>query len=372
MFCKTCLFPNTKPDINFNEDGICDSCISAKRKHGLFKSINWSSRKEKFEKILDKAKLISGNYYNCIVPVSGGKDSTWQVYVMKKLHKMNPLAITFDQFDQTPLGRQNLEALKSIGVDHIHFTMNPDLIRKLVQTGFEIVGDPYWVNHVGILTVPIHFACKFKIPLVVYGENPLFEYGGPEFDRDNYVMNKKWRQQHGGMRGMREEDVVDENISIEDIRMLTFPEDEEIEKNNIQALFYGHFFKWQPDKHTEFIKKFGWKEDRKPQKGSWSKTENLDMKFIDIRESIKFLKYGYGRATDQLNIAIKSNLISRKKALKLADKIDGKVDQKNITHFCKYLKISKEKYNEIMDSFVNHNLFVKDNKGEWRKKFKRN
>ena len=96
------------------------------------------------------------------------------------------------------------------------------------------------------------------------------------------------------------------------------------------------------------------------------------MKFIDIRERIKFLKYGYGRATDQLNIAIKSNLISRKKALKLADKIDGKVDQKNITHFCKYLKISKEKYNEIMDSFVNHNLFVKDNKGEWRKKFKRN
>ena len=92
------------------------------------------------------------------------------------------------------------------------------------------------------MTVPIHFACKFKIPLVVYGENPLFEYGGPEFDRDNYVMNKKWRQQHGGMRGMREEDVVDENISIEDIRMLTFPEDEEIEKNNIQALFYGHFF----------------------------------------------------------------------------------------------------------------------------------
>lgn len=361
MYCKTCLFPRTKPDIQFNNQGICDSCLSAKRKHGAENSIDWKNREKEFEKIIDKARSNSGNYYNCIVPVSGGKDSTWQVYVMKKKHNMRPLGITFDQFDQTDHGRKNLEALKSIGVDHIHFSMNPLLIKKLVRTGFEIVGDPYWINHVGMLTVPIHFACRFKIPLVVYGENPIFEYGGPEVDRDNYLMNKRWRQQHGGMRGMREEDVVGQDITTDEIKMLMFPSDEEILKNNVEAVFYGHFFKWEPEKHTKFIQQFGWKPLKKPQVGSWSLTENIDMKYIDIRERIKFLKYGYGRATDQLNIAIRSNLISREKALKIVKKIDGKVDSKNIKSFCKYLNISKDVYNEIVNSFVNHNLFIKDN-----------
>tara|TARA_B100001063_G_C16722982_1_gene534694 strand:+ start:338 stop:1456 length:1119 start_codon:yes stop_codon:yes gene_type:complete len=368
MYCKTCLFPNTKPDIHFNNQGICDSCLSAKRKHGKKKSINWEKREKDFQKILERSKKNSGSYYDCIVPVSGGKDSTWQVYVMKKKHKMNPLAITFDQFDQTSHGKKNLDILRQIGVDHVHFTMNPLLIKKLVKTGFEIIGDPYWVNHVGILTVPIHFACKFKIPLVVYGENPIFEYGGPEADRDNYIMNKKWRQQHGGMRGMREEDVVSHDIKIEDIKILTFPTDKEVLKNKVQAIFYGHFFKWEPEKHTKFIQTFGWKPLKKAQEGSWSITENIDMEFIDIRERIKFLKYGYGRATDQLNIAIRSNLISRNKALKIAKKIDGKVNKKNITSFCKYLNISKSEYDVIVDSFVNHDLFIKDNENGWRLK----
>ena len=371
MFCKTCLFPNTKPDIDFDSNGICDSCISAKKKHGLYKSINWEQREKKFKEILEYSKQYSNSYYNCVVPVSGGKDSTWQVYAMKKIHKMRPLAITFDQFDQTDLGKKNLEILREIGVDHIHFTMNPELVRRLVKIGFEVVGDPYWINHVGILTVPIQFACKFKIPLVVYGENPLFEYGGPEFDRDNFVMNKKWRQQHGGMRGLREEDVLGEGIDFDDIKMLTFPEDHEIEAAKVQAIFYGHFFKWEPEKHTELVKKIGWKALSKPQRGSWSKTENIDMKFIDVREKIKYLKYGYGRATDQLNIAIKSKLISRKEALKIVKKLDGKVDGRNEKEFCNYLKISKAKYDEIINSFVNHDLFLKGNKGNWIPKFKR-
>ena len=185
-FCKTCLFPDTKPDLYFNKAGICDACASAKRKHGKINSVDWSERKNSFEKILQNAKKKEG-LYNCVVPVSGGKDSSWQVYAMKHIHKMKPLAVTFDQFDQTDLGRNNLDALKSIGVDHIHFSLNPNIVKLLVKKGFEIVGDPYWVNHVGIFTVPMHVANKFNIPLVVYGENPIFEYGGPENDRDNYV-----------------------------------------------------------------------------------------------------------------------------------------------------------------------------------------
>ena len=153
--------------------------------------------------------------------------------------------------------------------------------------------------------------------------------------------------------------------------MLTFPSDVEIFKNKVQAIFYGHFYKWEPEKHTKFIQTLGWQPLKKPQVGSWSVTENIDMDFIDIRERIKFLKYGYGRATDQLNIAIRSNLISRSKAIKLVKNIDGKINNKNVKKFCKYLDISISDYNSIMDSFVNHDLFLKDNKGGWRLKIDR-
>lgn len=373
-YCKNCLFPNTKPDIYFDKDDICDACNSAKRKHLNSQSdLNWDERSKEFNQIIQET-LQSTKFreYDCIVPVSGGKDSTWQTHAMKVIHGLRVLAVTFDQFDQSDIGTHNLEVLKSIGVDHIHFTLNPNIVKKFVYKGFETVGDPYWVNHVGIFTIPIHIAVKFKIPLIIYGENPIFEYGGPKYSRDNMVMNKRWRQEFGGMRGYREEDMIDEDTKKDDIKILFYPDDELIEKNNIKAIFYGHFFKWTPVEHTKFVKKkYGWKNLEKPQYGSFMTEENCDMEFIDIRESIKYLKYGYGRATDQLNIMIREKLISRQEALKIVRKIDGKVNPKNITKFCNYLNISLEEYNSIIDNFVNKEIFYLNNKKEWILKLKR-
>ena len=291
---------------------------------------------------------------------------------MKKKHKLRTLAVTFDQFDQSDVGLHNLEVLKSIGVDHIHFSLNPNIVKKLVYKGFETIGDPYWVNHVGMFTVPIHIAVKFKIPLVVYGENPIFEYGGPQHSRDNMIMNKRWRQEFGGMRGYREEDMLDFDITENDIKMLYYPADEEIEKNKIRAIFYGYYFKWNPSEHTKFIKEsYGWKTLNRAPSGSFMKEENCDMRFIDIRESIKYLKYGYGRATDQLNIQIRDNLISREEALKIVKKIDGKVSKNNIYKFCNYLNISIDEYQNIVNNFVNKELFYLSNNGNWKLKKKR-
>ncbi len=368
-FCTKCLFPDTKPDIFFDKFNKCDACISAERKHNEknFKKIDWSKRELEFSYLLEESlKISSKNEYDCIVPVSGGKDSIWQVYAMSKIHNLRTLAVTFDQFDQTPIGLHNLNALKEIGVDHLHFTLNPKVIRDLVYKGFEIIGDPYWVNHVGIWTVPMHIAVKFKVPLVVYGENPIFEYGGPDYSRDNMIMNKKWRQEFGGMRGIREEDMVDDNITSEDLKMLVYPKDEDIEKYQIKGIFYGHFFKWEPIKHTKFVmNNLNWKPLETAPKGSWMTQENCDMQFIDIRERIKYLKYGYGRATDQLNIAIRQGVIQRDEALKIVKNIDGEVDEENVIKFCKYLMISKEKYEEIIDSFVNQEIFYKNNENKW-------
>ena len=370
-YCKKCLFPNTKPDLYFDNNNICDACNSGENKHGLnFQSpndnIDWEKRKTELNNLINNITNLDTKMYDCLVPVSGGKDSTWQAYAAKHILKLRVLAVTFDQFDQTQTGIHNLEILKNIGVDHFHVTLNPKIIKLLVKKGLEVVGDPYWVNHVGMFTVPISLATKFSIPLVLYGENPQFEYGGPSESRSKMVMDKRWRQEFSGMRGFREEDMVDDQISLDDLSLLKYPSDEEIHNSEVSAVFLGHFLKWNPTEHTEFIKTLGWKALKNAPKGSWSKTENCDMEYIDIREKIKFLKYGYGRATDQLNIAIRNNEINRSEALLIAKANDGQVDKINVKNFSNFLDISEDQLNSIINSYVNTSIFKMNNYGEYK------
>ena len=362
-YCKRCLFPDTKPDIYFDEEGICDACRSAERKHGILDSIDWPTREKEFLEIIDKYRSTDGMKYDCIVPVSGGKDSIYQTYCMKVKHKMNPLAVTFDQFDACDRSRANLEALKNIGVDHIHITMNPGIVRKLVKKGFEVVGDPYWINHVGIFTVPFQIAAGYKIPLIIWGENSQLEYGGPAADRERKVLDKRWRQEFGGMRGFREEDMVDDEISLGDLKCLIWPEQKDLNDIGVTGLFYGYYFKWDPIAHTEEVKKIGWKPLDKAWAGSWNPAENVDMSFVGIREHMKWVKFGYGRATDQVNIYIRNNKLTRDEGIEIVKEIDGKIEF--VKEFCEYAQISENEFYRIRDTFVNTDIFERKGAHEW-------
>lgn len=364
-YCKKCLFPDTKPDIYFDEEGVCDACRSAEKKNSSENLIDWKTREKEFVEIMDKYRS-DGSRYDCIVPVSGGKDSCFQVYAMKMLHKMNPLAVTFDQFDQTDTGRHNLDVLRSIGVDHIHFTLNPNIVKKLVKKGFEIVGDPHWVNHVGIYTVPARIAVSFRIPLIIWGENPQLEYGGPAASRESRILDKRWRQEFGCMRGFREEDMVDDDISIADIKALVYPSDDEVKDVGVTGLFYGYFFKWNAREHLKIVEKLGFKRLPEAWPGSWLDYENCDMKFLDVREHLKWLKYGYGRVTDQVNIDIRNGIIGRNEAKKIVRERDGRLVDWMKKEFCDYIGISTSEFNKIRDTFVNTDIFEKDSRGEWK------
>ena len=356
------MFPDTKPDLYFDSDGVCDACHSAGTKWTELDGVNWLDREREFNSIVDNTH--KGALYDCVVPVSGGKDSTWQTYRAIKAHGLHALAVTFDQFDQTAQGTFNLNILKEVGVDHIHFSLNPNIVKLLVKKGLEEVGDPYWVNHVGMFTLPHHIAQRFEIPLVLYGENPQFEYGGPASSRKPKPMDKRWRQEFGGLRGLREEDLIGLDIRERDLNILSFPET----GYESLGLFYGDYFRWDPAKHTDEIKKLGWRELDSPQVGSYLKTENIDMEFIDLREHIKYLKFGYGRATDQLNIEIRAGLISRDKALTIVKKIDGLVSETSIRKFADYISVSEDELADIISQFVNKDLFYLDN-GKWIPKF---
>ena len=370
-YCNKCLFPETKPDLYFDEEGVCDSCRSAERKHGYINAVNWDEKAQSFSRLADEAKIKKQGCYDCVVPVSGGKDSTWQVLEAKQRHGMKVLAVTFDQFDQTDVGRHNIEVLKEIGVDHIHYTLSPVLVKKLVLKGLELVGDPYWVNHVGMFTIPYHIAANFGVPLVLYGENPQFEYGGPEGSRDSFIMDKRWRQEFGGMRGLRESDMIDLDITMEDMCPLQFPDNEKLDSAKVMGVFYGSFFKWDVGHHLPIVEKIGWQRLPAAPEGSWVDYENCDMRFIDIRERIKYLKYGYGRATDQINIELRNGRITREEGLAIVKEIDGRVSRENEDAFCDYLGISREEYLKIVDGFINRNIFDSPMLGEYEPIYER-
>ena len=185
------------------------------------------------------------------------------------------------------------------------------------------------------------------------------------------IMDRRWRQEFGGMRGFREEDMIDDEISSADIDALRYPSDEEVSSKGVKGIFYGHFHKWDAMEHIQVCKDIGWKPLEEAPKGSWVDYENCDMKFIDLRENIKFLKYGYGRATDQLNIAIRNRRILREDALAIVRNIDGDFSTDNRKEFCDYIDITEDYFMRVVDGFVNTDLFKKTD-GVWLPKFTRN
>lgn len=361
-YCKNCLFPETKPDLSFDENGICSACISAREKH---KHIDWEIRKEEFEKIIETYKKNDSGY-DCIIPVSGGKDSTYQAYFMKEVYGMNPLCVCFETTVPTELGIQNLDNISKMGIDVIHFKKNYEVYKSMVIESFKRVGDEMWPNHIGIFTIPVIFAVKFKIPLIIWGENSQQEYGGPDLRSvQSRVLNRKWLEEFGGLLGNRIEDMIGvDGINKKDLTPYFYPSDEEINKIGVTGVFLGSYFFWDARKQLNIIKDRGFKvKEDGPVEGTYTNYENLDEKMHGLHDYLKFVKYGFGRATDHVCTDIRNGRLSREEGLKLIKKHDGKYPHLSINAFIEYSQMSKEEIDNIIDSFTNPVLFKQDEVG---------
>lgn len=354
--------PNTKPDLFFNEEGICDACRSAEKKDQV---IDWNERKKQFENIIEKYRSKDKKNYDCIVPVSGGKDSHYQTYVVKKIYGLNPLLVCFEQTHITALGRKNLENIRRLGCDLIYFKKNPDVYKKMVIEGFKRVGDNEWPNHVGIFTVPVNVAVKFNVPLIIWGENSQLEYGGPATATENNYLDRRWLEEFGGLLGNRVEDMVGvDGIRPEDLLPYQYPLDEDLKKVGVTGLFLGYFFKWDARKQLEIVRQHGFNiKDDGPIEGTYTNYENLDESTVGLHDYLKFVKYGFGRATDHACLDIRNGRITREEGLDLVRKYDGKYPHYGIKSFVEYSGLKKQEVDSIIDSFTNKQLFKCDECG---------
>lgn len=352
--------PDTKPDLSFDEQGVCDACRSAELKE----KIDWTAREAEFRELVDRFKSKDGSRYDCIIPVSGGKDSHYQAYMARK-YGLNPLMVHFEPTVRTELGRKNLENIRQFG-DVIELKKNPDVYRKMCVEGFKRVGDHEWPNHVGIFTFPVRIALTLNIPLIIWGENAQLEYGGPKKARLTNILNRRWLEEFGGLLGLRVSDMEGvDGITKGDLVPYTYPSEEELEKAQITGVYLGYYFKWDARPQTELMRQHGFsvKEDG-PVECTYLNYENLDEKTYAVHDLLKFVKFSFSRATDHASIDIRNGRITRDEGVKLVQQYDGKRPVKAIAAFLEYSGMTEEEFDRVVDSFTDKALFVCDESGK--------
>ena len=369
-FCKKCLYPSTKPQLQFDERGICSACNNYKLKD----EVNWVKKKEDLLLILEKYRSKNGNNYDCIIPVSGGKDSTFQTYTIKETFGLNPLAVNFHPHDQTEIGRKNLENLKQLGVDCIEFSANPLVYSKLAKFGLVELGDFQWPEHIGIFTIPVQVAVRYKIPLIIWGENPQLEYGQPTNIDTDTILDREWNEKNGGyfLDKIKPKDMTKYGFKTKELIPYIYPSDDDIRRIGVTGIFLGSYIKWDLFKQLDFVKELGFSENDELKEGTYDKWENLDVYFTVFHDYFKFLKYGFGRTTDHASIEIRYERITREQGIELVKKYEGKIPRKYLDKFLKSADISEQEFHDICDKFTNKEIFLTNEDGSIKKDDEKN
>jgi len=356
--------PDSKPYSRFI-DGVCSACIDHEKKNAAKEGIDWKKQEKKFVKLVNEAKQKNAPYFDVLVPVSGGKDSIFQVHTALK-YGLKTLAVNVDYGIKTEVGRKNLSIIPKMGASLITYTPEYKVHKKLIIIGFEDYGDPDLMSHGLLYAFPLWTAIQFDIPLVLEGENPAFEYGGDEESALKYQIDKVWFLKHVMTKEMTVEQISKKyNIPLAGLKLYDFPE-KELKQKGIKAVFLSCFLKWDSEKHLQIAKKYGFQTMDTHREGTFRDYVGIDEEINRVHQYMKVLKFGYGRATDHACEEIRNGRMTRAEAIELVRKYDTQeLSDHFVNDFCKFLGYTKEQFYEIIEKSRNKDIWKKDKKGKW-------
>jgi len=353
--------PDTRPGILFNEEGVCSGCVSYAKRTG----VNWEGRYKELKEICNKYRGMNGpGGYDCAIAVSGGKDSHYQVYVMKEMMGMNPILFSVeDNFTMTEAGKHNLRNISEAFSCNI-IAIKPDIKTQkiLMRKTFEKFGKPTWLLDRLIYTYPLIMSLKFNTPLLVYGENVSYEYGGADSE-ETYSAREILK--NGVASDISMVDLLGDGITEKELVLTVAPSKEELDK--LDPIYLSYYLPWNSYSNYIFSKSRGFRDLTH----EWNRTmciENYDQ--IDsiayfVHAWMKYPKFGHASATDYSSRFIRYEMLTREEAIKLVKEKDHALDPKCVNDFCNFTGYTETEFWAVVEKFYNRDLFERDKYGRW-------
>lgn len=361
IYCKKCAMPDTRPGSVFDDEGICGACRNYEKRS----TIDWDKRREELRELCDKYRRDDG-YYDCVIPVSGGKDSHFLVYMMKEKMGMNPLLITVgDPFTKTQAGQKNYRNLgETFNCDHMLFELSIDLFRKVTKFGTEEVGEPLRFVEIALYTVPTKLAIQLGIPLIVYGENGSYEYGSTDVDT-GYGLETFQKV----FSRINMDFWLERGISKKELNGVIPPTQAELDNLNPKLIYMSYFAPWNSTTNLEVAKRYGfgdlaheWKRE-----GYIEDFEQIDSEGYLVHLWMKYPKFGFQRTSDIASRRVREGKLGLQEAKRLIMENDHKLDQRSMQDFIDFLGYSRKQFWDIVEKFWNREIFEKVD-GIWRLK----
>ena len=364
-YCRRCLYTTNHPlNLIIDENGLCSGCKVHEEKDIL----DWTDRKEKLRKICDSYRNMSGTNYDCIVPVSGASDSYFIVHTVKYELGLNPLLVTYNKHYNTDLGYRNLANLRIVfDCDIMSLSVDPAKLKKITRATLRRFGSMYWHCIAGQTVFPVQTAVRQKIPLIIWGAHQGVDQVGMYSHLNEVEMTRKFRKEHDLM-GFEAEDLLDDefdNIQENDITPFCYPDDKEIENVGVRGIYLNNYIRWDSkSQHERMIALYGYETNL--QNRTFDNYMNVDcFNYSDIHDYIKWIKHGYGKATDHVSREIRLKRMTRDEGIKLVEEYQLK-KPKNLKLFLDWLSITENAFWYVINQHRNPLFWYRDLEWEWQ------
>ena len=363
-YCKSCLYSDAHPlYLVLDDEGICSGC----RVHEEKNTLDWSKRFEKLKSIVASYKNQSGTNYDCIVPVSGARDSYFIVHIVKNVLGLNPLLVTYNKHYNTAVGYRNLSNLKiKLDCDVMSLTVNPEKVKKITRATLRRFGSIYWHCIAGQTVYPVQMAVKLKIPLIIWGAHQGIDQVGMYSHLDEVEMTRKYRKEHDLM-GYEAEDLINkefDNITEETVRPFLYPDDRDIENVGVRGIYLSNYIRWDSRlQHEAMIATYGY--ETAEQTRTFDTYNDVDCwNYSDVHDYIKLIKHGYGKVVDHACREIRLQHMTREEGINMVKKYMTRKPQK-LKLFLEWLGITERAFFYIIDQFRNSDYWERDEKYSW-------
>lgn len=352
-WCARCVLPDSRPNLAIGHDGVCNACAA----HGSKQDIDWHARRVAFDDVVAKAKAGQGRY-DCVIPVSGGKDSTWQTVTCLEAG-LHVLAVTWRTPARTAIGQADLDNLVSLGVDHLEWQVNPRVEACFMVEALRRYGDTGIPMHLALFNIPLLVAARFRIPLVVWGENSAFEYGGTEEESTGFLMDEAWLRRFGVSHETTADDWVSDSLSAEDLTPYRGPTGAELDAAGVLAVFLGYYLPWDVETSLAVAEKNGFRRGDRPRTGLYDYAD-IDDDFIAIHHHLKWLKFGFTRLFDNLSLEVRNGRMTRDGALDVIRQRGDETPHADIERFCQFAGITRQTFDDLAETWRNTDVWRRD------------